>query len=234
MNVTFVCLANSTKLGGRCVAGIKTDGTGWVRPVSEGPTGTLLPSHYTLDNGREADLLDVVEVEVTHHRPEPHQPENWVIAKRQWRLVERLEAVAAWQQVRPFLVLGPTLLGNRTDRIAYPDLRSNPITNSLALIDPSKVNWLITTSLSGKRQTRALFTLGGMSYDLGVTDPQCLQRLSKLKVGLYENADIGIFARDRLLFTISLGVPFSTQYFTEQCFKLVAAAMVLQSIKEPA
>ncbi|MDP3064251.1 MAG: hypothetical protein Q8O40_13735 [Chloroflexota bacterium] len=231
MNITFVCLANSTKLGGRCVAGIKTDGTGWIRPVSEGPTGTLLPSHYTLDAGREAALLDVVGVEVSRHSPEPHQPENWVIAKRQWGLIECLEPVAAWRRLRPFLVLRPALLGNRTDRIAYSDLKSNPIPTSLALIEPSKVNWLVTTSPSGKRQTRALFTLGGAAYDLGVTDPQWLQRLSKLKVGLYENEDVGVSARDRLLFTISLGVPFTTQYFTEQCFKLVAAVIVLQGIR---
>ena len=29
----FICLANSRKLGGHCVAGIKTDGSGWVRPT---------------------------------------------------------------------------------------------------------------------------------------------------------------------------------------------------------
>jgi hypothetical protein len=31
--VDLICLANSRKLGGRCVAGLRLDGSGWVRRV---------------------------------------------------------------------------------------------------------------------------------------------------------------------------------------------------------
>jgi hypothetical protein len=30
----MICLAKSSKRGGICIAGLKTDGSGWLRPVS--------------------------------------------------------------------------------------------------------------------------------------------------------------------------------------------------------
>jgi len=45
----LVCLANSRKLGGRCVACLRLVGGGWVRPVSSFSDGTLCPAQYSLD-----------------------------------------------------------------------------------------------------------------------------------------------------------------------------------------
>jgi hypothetical protein len=42
--VEIVCLANSRKAGGRCIAGVRTDTGAWVRPVSSGREGTLRPA----------------------------------------------------------------------------------------------------------------------------------------------------------------------------------------------
>ena len=76
----IICLANSTKYGGRCIAGLKTDGSGWLRPVSPRADGTLYPEHYMLDGNKEPELFDILEIECTGHRQECHQPENWIIS----------------------------------------------------------------------------------------------------------------------------------------------------------
>lgn len=46
----IICLANSRKHGGRCVAGLRTDGGGWLRPVGTLLDGTLYPPDYTMDD----------------------------------------------------------------------------------------------------------------------------------------------------------------------------------------
>src|SRR6516225_9785476 len=95
--IQFICLANSWKMGGRCVAGWRTDGRGWIRPVSAQVDGTLASLEYVYADGTDAALLDIVEVDVTAARPEPHQPENWVLAPRKWKLVQQLPRAVAMQ-----------------------------------------------------------------------------------------------------------------------------------------
>jgi hypothetical protein len=77
--VDIICLANSRKHGGHCVAGLRLDGGGWLRPVGVAADGVLWPDDYTLTNGSEARTLDVIRVGLRTPRPAIHQPENWVI-----------------------------------------------------------------------------------------------------------------------------------------------------------
>jgi hypothetical protein len=67
----IVCLANSRKHGGRCVAGLRANGV-WVRPVSNYQDGTLYNQHYTLDSGAPIAVLDVVRMDVGQSRPVAH------------------------------------------------------------------------------------------------------------------------------------------------------------------
>ncbi len=192
MEVTFLCLANSRKLNGRCVAGIRTDGEGWVRPVSRGRSGTISRAEYTLDDTRQARLLDVISVDVAAARPEPHQPENlvlgrerwrfldWILGTPTWRLIERLEAKNALPLLEKHLSPGPDLLGNEEDRVPYTDLTERPAPASLTLVEPSGVSWIIDETYAGKRQTRASFRFSGRAYNLPVTDPVWEHRLSEL------------------------------------------------------
>lgn len=181
-----------------------------------------MPHHYTLDNGNEVALLDVIEVEVSSPKPEPHQPENWVLGGARWRLVARVETSAAMDMLKPYLVVGPDLLGNQSDRIDFAILDDAPAPASLALIEPSSISWQIRESFRGNRQTRAAFQLGGRSYSLSVTDPRWEQRLSRLSYGTHRREAAGIAPQDRVLFTVSLGEPLNME-----CFKLVAAIIVL-------
>src|SRR6266850_2762792 len=73
--VDLICLANSNKMGGRCIAGLRTDGGGWVRPIaSETEHGQLYFRHFKLDDGSEPKVLDVIRVDLARAAPAPGQP----------------------------------------------------------------------------------------------------------------------------------------------------------------
>src|SRR5438067_6228364 len=81
MLTRFLCLANSFKEGGRCLAGIELDNQNnpvfidgrpkWIRPVcntAHGEVPTHLVSHL--------HVLDIIELEVTGHPDKNYQSEN--------------------------------------------------------------------------------------------------------------------------------------------------------------
>lgn len=194
----------------------------WVRPVSEDSEGTLMRRHYVLDDGNEAALLDIIEVSVSEHRPKPYQPENWVLENKQWKLIKRLNQREAYSLLQRYLVSGPDLFGNTSDRVPLAGLQSNSVPESLVLVEPTDVSWYITKSIRGNRQTRALFSLNRVTYDLAITDPVWEQRLNKLYLGVYSRETVGVSPDDILLFTISLGGPFQGQ-----CYKLIAGIIIV-------
>src|SRR5262245_8566645 len=116
--IEIICLANSRKHQGRCVAGLTTDGGGWIRPISNTPDGSLLAHHYTLTNGTEARVMDVLWMEVDQPRPENHHPENWIVGKAKWQLVRRAASIHDYKELfLRYRVQGPELLGNDADRV---------------------------------------------------------------------------------------------------------------------
>ena len=221
--IEIICLANSRKLSGRCIAGLRTDGKGWIRPVSESPDGTLFLSNYTLKDGSEARVLDVVRIEFTKPRPEIYQPENWVISNTHWKLVERPASFERQRIFHSFIVQVPELFGDQSDRICAKVLPEAPAKSSLALVIPDKIEWAVTKNIKGRRQIRALFNLRGASYNLGSTDPVLEQYLTKHPFGNYSIDSIGLKKNDRLLLTISLGEPFQGD-----CYKLVTSVLLLK------
>ena len=82
MQTRFVCLANSFKEGGRCMAGIELDENNnpklvnihpvWIRPICKTLNGEIPNAIATPFN-----VLDIIEMEVTGH-PEKrdYQSEN--------------------------------------------------------------------------------------------------------------------------------------------------------------
>jgi hypothetical protein len=220
----IICLANSRKLRGRCVAGLRTDGGGWIRPVAPTEEGTLFGQHYYLDNGSDAQILDFIRIEVSKAKPEAHQPENWVIGDAQWELLARPALPQHLEQIVRSVEAGPALFGDYGDRIDFDHLCKTPAPRSLCIVQPQDLKWRITTSIRGFRQTRAAFRLSGRSYDLSVTDPIWETRLARLAYGIHdlESADCPDWAR--LLFTISLGEPLPSD---RQCYKLVAGVILL-------
>lgn len=215
-----ICLANSSKRGGRCVAGLRMDGGGWVRPVSTEPEGVLEAWHYTLAGGGEAALLDVLKMRLIGPQPEPHHPENWLMDFGQWERTRRPALLQVQAVLQQSLATGPELLGDGEERVAYASLQQKPTAESLTLVRPETLSWQVQEgSSAGKRRTRAVFTLAGVTYNLPLTDPVWRKRLSGLPEGCHSWED----SQD-LLLTISLSEPFDRDGF---CYKLVAAVITL-------
>jgi len=226
--VEMLCLANSRKMQGRCVAGLKTDGQGWVRPVAAGADGTLRAADYRLPDGSEPRLLDSIQIGCGEAKPEPHQPENQRISRTPWRLIARPVPEVMPEAVRSLLlgslVKGPLLLGSFGDKRDYGVLCRTPAAASLALVAPENLLWHIKTGVRGNRQTKAEFHLTHTPYSLSVTDPVWAQRLAHLPNGRYPRDAANVGASEQILFTVSLSEPLE---WNNHCYKLVAGVIVL-------
>ncbi|GAB4276248.1 MAG: hypothetical protein Fur0025_01270 [Oscillatoriaceae cyanobacterium] len=229
----IICLANSIKRGGRCIAGLKTDGSGWLRPVSSKEHGTLDLPDYILDNYQEPQLFDIIEIECTDPRPEIHQPENWVISQKRWKFVGRPTRQMLRDVVNPEIqsnALSSELFGNHSDRVDYELMQQNPVQKSLAFIKPTQIIWKINETAYGKKY-RVEFNLHNSRYNLSVTDPNGRAALENLPPGNYAANDVALTNQgDSFLFTVSLGEPFVPYQNQSFCFKLVAAVINVSQV----
>jgi len=73
---TFVCLANSRKHNGRCLAGKALfNGTysKWIRPVTEHPSEELQSHEHCLQSGEDSSILDLLEIQLLQPKGKQHQ-----------------------------------------------------------------------------------------------------------------------------------------------------------------
>lgn len=238
----IICLAKSTKHGGICLAGIKTDGTGWLRPVSNKKDGTLYPEHYKDRNGREVQLFDVVRIPLIRHEQKCHQPENYLIHySYKWQILGKPTLEQVRKLIKPEIQKNsaePKLLGNFDKRIRYEDLQISPIRSSLTMINPEELKWEIKYNSSNKKTCRCLFYLCSNFYDLPITDPIWIDKLGFLAAGIYsceeviEKLNLDNFESDKFRLTISLSEPFQPSFQSEEifCYKLVASVINVADI----
>lgn len=84
--VKAVILTKSSKNGGYCVAGIRTDTGDLVRFVSDDQhsNGALTDADMDFQDGTVCKPLDIVKVPILKPAPTSHQPENLLIDGRQY------------------------------------------------------------------------------------------------------------------------------------------------------
>jgi hypothetical protein len=208
--VELVCLANSRKQGGRCVAGLDLESGAWIRPVGPGEHGELDLSDCQLDSGDLPALLDVIRVPLLEPVPEPHQPENWLVGPGRWTLAGRMTVEDARTTLESARVAGPELFGDRSDRIDWDEIQARPVTSSLALIRVAAPTFMVNPWQS----FRARFALNGAWYDLGYTDLSAWAAEARQAAPFQAEGDWYL--------TISLGEPYVRD---NQCYKLAAAAL---------
>jgi len=229
--VEFICLANSAKLGEHCVAGIRTDGQGWIRPIGARHDGALTSMEAACEDGRMPRILDVLRVDLEAPVPRCHQPENWRCSSRPhctWRRVRQANS----SDIRVLMTRvqrGPHLLGDAGKSLAYGDLEARPASASLALVEPQSLRWEAKRWSSDEPlRAEADLVLAGHRYWLKVTDPAWKGRIIALEEGLHTSQDLGVNTdTHRVLLTISLSEPYSRHGEPPHCWKLVAGVVVV-------
>lgn len=211
--IEILCMANSFKLGGRCVAGLRVDTRQWVRPVTDTPDGTL-PYDLCRIDGDAVRPLDVVRVPVVGPSPRPHQPENWTLAPASWAFVRTMPLESAPHHLDQLVSRERGILGTRDDRVLLEEIRMRRRHASLALVNVSHPVFRVTYP-NGSARVRCEFRHEGVDYDLSVTED--IKQLHNF--GLPDSEGSHGSQRD-WYFTISL-----TEPWNEACYKIVAGAL---------
>jgi hypothetical protein len=201
----LVCLANSRKLGGRCVAGLRMRDKqvkvgDWVRPVSLAEHGEVAVPHYA--DGREMRLGDVVsfhEGQAVRHPP-GYQPENVAFSgswRREGRVTWATLCRLAEAGEEPWPSGGSSSMG-RNDRFL---LEQAPLVRgSLTLRRVDDLELIVQQNpYSSAWDVRGEFSIGGSTLRLKVTDPVVEARLQSTR----QSESIG----DALV-CLSLGEPY--------------------------
>lgn len=219
----ILCLANSFKTGGRCIAGMEYPVIGkrtWIRPASDSPTGEVHEYQIQLQDGNLPEVLDVIDIPLIGPKPVHHQKENWLIdahgkwkkaAQETWHACERLV-----ESPNRIWLNGFESSHGHNDRV--PGSYAAVLTNSLYLIqvDSLKVAKCETCDASGapRHRIQGHFDYHDESYSMWITDT------------LYNDFFNSITGTEHDLgpcyLTISLG-----EEFNGFCYKLIAAIILV-------
>jgi len=218
---TIVCLANSFKIGGSCIAGrevFEKGYGGWIRPVSERDSAEVRPAECRYMNNTWPKPLDIMEVPLLNPAPRHHQTENHIIdTTRPWKKVGELP----WKGLAQLLDRPPTLWIN-SDATRAGDFncvsQEEAATQnySLALIRPE--NFVVnvgskTWDGETKKTYRGSFRYNGVFYTLQLTDP--------VVTNAYQAKDVNGYPLNAVDICVSLTEPWTRD--NNRCHKLVAA-----------
>src|SRR6266508_2004948 len=178
---TILCLANSRRPGGRCVAGKEfADGTAgaWTRPVNTHNHNAISEADLQYENGTSADALDIITIPLIEAVPQGHQTENHKISPDYYWTKE---GSATWAQVvaatdsvaGPLWTNGHSSFHGLNDKVS--EAEANTLTGSLYLIKPTEVKIIVGPESQygggSRRRIRASFVHNGNHYNFVVTDP---------------------------------------------------------------
>jgi hypothetical protein len=215
----IVCLANSRKLNGRCIAGIELkDGNSlrWIRPVSAREHEEVSEYERQYEDGSDPRVLDVMDVPLLAPCPKSYQQENWLLdPESYWAKVGRLK----WNELdtiaeRPTVLWmdGDSTYNGLNDRIALA--QASAFRSSLRLVGVDHLTLSVFSPGeafgNAKRRVQGRFEHAGARYHLWVTDPVYERD--------YLRREDGEYSLGESYLTVSLGEPHN-----EYCYKLIAA-----------
>ena len=211
----IICLANSRKMSGRCVAGKDVNSKEWIRPVSNRENEELSLVEIRLKGRQSLNVLDVVRIPCKVKKSSRHQPENILIDDGSWEKIDELDP-----KLLDSLCDHPKSIwtfGEHDDRVPVEFFDKNKSDSSLLLIKPSALflrrdNY---TDMNGvtKKKIRAIFSYNGKQYNFGVTDPLIESEYRNKPEGDYK------ILGGKIYLCISLGEPAP---WDKCCYKFVA------------
>ena len=218
----IVCLANSRKMSGRCIAGkeLMADGrpARWIRPVSDRENEEVSEYERQYEDGNDPRVLDVIKVPVLKARPKNYQQENWLLdPEYYWEQVSRVapnELPRLTDPVSPLWINGYCSSNGRNDRVPFS--YANSLHDSLRLIRVDRLELFVSApgAVFGnfKRSVQGRFRYSGADYWLRITDPDYEREYSQQPNGTY--------SIDECFLTVSLG-----EQFHDYGYKLIAAVI---------
>lgn len=203
----IVCLANSFKRGGRCIAGIDLKTNRWIRPIGRGDEGAI--GRERLINGEEPELLDIVELPLGAIADDLGcQPENRILLPGPWRKVGVIEI----DDVIRYAEDTDRLLHNFDTKVPLSEFESNikkTEWKSLQLIHVKNACF----SKNPWDKIKCNFFYSGHWYSLKATCPEAEKYLS---------------LKSDFILTISIGGPYRRKQGDDlSCWKMVAGVIKL-------
>lgn len=216
MKARFICLANSIKLGGRCLGGIELDLNNNPLVVNGHPKGLRpiccntphgeLPTHLV----SHINILDIIEIEIINQSNENnHQSENVIFKENSLNVIGRYEI----NELDKLCDNRNIIFGNKGKALSSEAIAN--LSYSLMVIKVTKFEVFEKTYDNNpeKPQIRLLFSYNQTLYDFPITDPVFLHRYKSNPNILDEYA--------KLYISLSLGVNYNDWYY-----KLVAGIIL--------
>ena len=221
MDAYFVCLANSLKRGGRCIAGVevtiddsrnwavvrKADGSPkWIRPIDE----TTEFGEIRIGEAQFIPLLSVVRLKSIV--PIPNQSHTEDVHYTMMQVVGKVKA--SNEVLRQFVDNIHQVVFYGTDRaIDIPTYAAGDHSLMFVRADEAEI---VVDVREDKTRYRMLMGCHGITYDLSVTDPYYIELLNEKRVNIGKQSDVYV--------TLSLGL-----VYEERHHKLIAAVITPSS-----
>jgi ATP-dependent DNA helicase RecQ len=187
----IICLANSRKYAGHCIAGKEIAGNqigGWIRPVSSRDCGELTRKHIVMPSGRTPGLLDIISVPLKKHCPQSCQTENFGIDESQGWITKGVfpisEVSRLCDDIDHLWINGYHSYSGLNDRVPL-NRADAELFSSLLLIKPERLIFTVAEGSKLLKKVRAKFDYRGETYWLTVTDPLIEDRYIKQNIGQY-------------------------------------------------
>lgn len=216
----IICLANSWKHGDRCIAGINSLKSQWIRPVFNLPDGRI-PKQMRLIGRTEPALLDVLEIPLARTGPDfGFECENLSLLPGIWRRVVKVPPTF----LNKYCSNEEYILHNDYRYVTVSYLQSLPMPQRRTLQLVKAVE--LSVKLVGQRfelsskWEGSLVTTTGRRLTATITDPVFIRRL-----------ELGYRPQNPCLVTVSLSMPWRPVGWEgdDPCWKLIAAVVELPS-----
>ena len=199
----FICLANSYKVSGRCLAGIELDANNnplivygkpkWIRPVCNTSHGEV-PNHIATP----FQILNIIELDITGNRPEGYQSENVIFNENSIKTTGNFD-----RNLLANLCDNENLIfGSKDKAVSHVSIEN--LDHSLMLVSVNQFE-LTQRVYDDRPKTRLVFTYNDNKYDFPVTDHAFLDR--------HQNNPDLLKGINKIYLCLSLGVELKGWYY---------------------
>jgi len=215
--IKIVCLANSRKISGRCIAGKIIQENKWIRPVSNRESEEISEEERRYEDGQMPKLLDIISIPIKDHSPRLFQYENYLIDDRYyWEKEGKFNGSLDDLLDSPINLWGADYSSYQGTNDRMPENISTGYKESLYLIKTAFLKIIVRIEGeefdNAKRKIRAEFKYNDITYIFPVTDPVVEQK--------YLSGENGNFTitTENIYLCVSVGLPYNGY-----CYKFLAS-----------